>query len=82
MLDFYYVANAIRGLTKDPDILEERWVKSLVAIVERLDQTDIYVKWPITTEVRRAYIQALEGLYDKIFHDYKKRFWQPPSVLE
>ncbi len=67
------VGAIIRGVLKDPDIVDDSMFEKIVRMLEMVGEAKTYAHYPITIDIRDAYMDALSAAYNKLFHSYKVR---------
>lgn len=60
-----------RGILKDPDTVDDSLFETIVAMFEMIGDADQYAHYPITTDIREAYMDSLSAVMNKLFHSYK-----------
>lgn len=65
------VAAIFRGILKDPDVVDDSMLESMISMLEMIGSASIYAHYPITINTRDAYMDSLSGMMNKIFHSYK-----------
>ena len=65
------MGNVLRGILKDPDIVDDQIFEQVIQIPEFIGAASIYTHYPVTTEVRNIYLDGLTAVMNKLFHSYK-----------
>ena len=61
----------LRGILKDPDIVDVSMFESVILMLEMVGSASIYAHYPVTIDVRNMYMDTLSGVMNKLFHSYK-----------
>jgi hypothetical protein len=67
------VAAIIRGILKDPDVVDDSMFDKVVRMLEMVGEASTYAHYPITVDIRDAFMDSLTAAYNKLFHSYKVR---------
>lgn len=65
------VGAIIRGALKDPDVVDDSLFEKIVSMLEMVGDASNYAHYPITIDIRDAYMDALSAANNKLFHSYK-----------
>ncbi len=65
------IAAIIRGILKDPDVVDDAMFEKVVSMLEMVGEASTYAHYPITIDLRDAYMDALTAATNKLFHSYK-----------
>lgn len=72
----------IRGILKDPDVVEDSQFDKIIQMLELIGDAPIYAHYPITLDTRNTYMDALSAVMNKLFHSYKvKRAYSNVALL-
>lgn len=61
----------LRGILKDPDVVEDSSFEQILQMLERIGDASIYAHYPITIDIRDTYMDSLSAIMNKLFHSYK-----------
>lgn len=61
----------LRGLLKDPDVVDDSMFEKVVQMVEMVGNAGIYAHYPVTENIRNSYMDGLSAVLNKLFHSYK-----------
>jgi hypothetical protein len=61
----------IRGALKDPDVVDDSMFEKIVSMLEMVGEASNYAHYPITIDIRDAYMDALSAANNKLFHSSK-----------
>jgi hypothetical protein len=67
------VAVILRGLLKDPDVVDDALFEKIVNMIEMVGEAPIFAHYPITVDIRDAFMDTLTAVMNKLFHSYKVR---------
>jgi hypothetical protein len=65
------VAAIVRGILKDPDVVDDSMMEKIVSMLEMIGEAPTFAHYPITIDIRDAYMDALSAAINKLFHSYK-----------
>jgi hypothetical protein len=65
------VAAIIRGILKDPDVVDDSKFEKIVQMLEMVGDASNYAHYPLTIDIRDAYMDSLTAAMNKLFHSYK-----------
>jgi hypothetical protein len=65
------IAVIIRGILKDPDVVDDSMFEKIVTLLEIVGQAATFAHYPVTIDIRDAYMDALSAAINKLFHSYK-----------
>jgi hypothetical protein len=65
------VAAIFRGILKDPDVVDDSMLETMIQMIEMVGDASNYAHYPITIDIRDAYMDSLSAMMNKIFHSYK-----------
>ena len=65
------VAAIVRGILKDPDVVDDSMMEKIVSMLEMIGEASTFAHYPITIDIRDAYMDALSAAINKLFHSYK-----------
>ena len=65
------VAAIVRGILKDPDVVDDAMFEKIVTMLEMVGDASTYAHYPVTIDIRDAYMDALSAAINKLFHSSK-----------
>lgn len=65
------VAVIIRGILKDPDVVDDAKFEKIVQMLEMVGDASTFAHYPLTIDLRDAYMDTLTAAMNKLFHSYK-----------
>jgi len=71
--DIEVIGNMLRGLLKNPDLVDDEHFEKLLQLVELVGEASIFSHWTITKQLREVYLRGLNNLIMKLHHSYKIR---------
>ena len=67
------VSTILRGILKDPDVVDDAVFENIVQMIEMVGEASTFAHYPITVDIRDAFMDSLTGVMNKLFHSYKIR---------
>ena len=67
------VATILRGILKDPDVVDDAMFENIVKMIEMVGEASTFAHYPITVDIRDAFMDSLTAVMNKLFHSYKIR---------
>jgi hypothetical protein len=74
------VAVIFRGILKDPDVVDDSLLESIILMLEMVGDAPNYAHYPITIDIRDMYMDSLSAVMNKVFHSYKVKRAYPNVV--
>jgi hypothetical protein len=61
----------MRGILKDPDVVDDSMFEKIIQMTELVGEANMFAHYPITIDIRDAYMDSLSAIMNKLFHSYK-----------